>query len=128
MNIPKYSHISSFNILHNTINYTQVNPTQVNPTQNTITHHTYTYDTNNTDIFTFTHNFLHYSNLNTYSNNIFKHTWKDNCSYQIQNYELNEKYQDYDYLNEYEQFIDSDNYDSDSSFYSTDDESDFEYV
>ena len=124
MNIPKYSHISSFNILHETINYTQVNPTQ-----NTITHHTHTYDTNNTDLFTFTHNFLHYTNLNTYSNNIFKHAWKDQCSYQTQNYELNEKYQDYNYFNEYdEQSIDSDNYDSDSTFYSTDDESDFEYV
>ena len=118
MNIPQYSYITQFNIFNHSIKYTQIN---TNTNTNKITTHIAPYNSKNTDLFHYTHNFIHYNTNTNESYNVFKHSWKDNCTFDPHYINIDEQHQDYNYN------ID-DEHEDPYSDYSTDEESDFEYV
>lgn len=127
----KYSYIRDYDIDCNYNYYTQINP--LNNT-NTIQHIKHTnnqkYKNDFESLYHNTHNFIINTN-NHYSYNVFKHAWKDNCTYDTNPYEdfniIPQINSHYDY-SEYDTDYQSETECSDSSIYSTDDDSDFEYV
>ena len=127
----KYSYIRDFTFDYNFNYYTQINPLDKNNIVQHIKHTNNQKHKNDFESLHYnTHNFLLNTNTN-YSYNPFKHAWKDNCTYNTNPYEdfniipqINTQTEAIQYDTDYN----SDTEYSDSTFYSTDEDSDFEYV